>query len=214
MKTTEITTIIEQNASQLINSIDVESVELYSVLKSEFENSDVTKNLKFQTAFKSFYGLDNVGFNEDFKVKYFKLIEHYRNLTALDIEKVFIDLDRIKNFEGNDSVILSFASKLMCTVDDSVPIYDKEVCNVFSFTEPIDVDFGMVVDILFNQFEIIQIHFNEIIERNMLPVSLKLFDEKFSGNNLSLIKKLDFIFWSFGKSKALKDHIDQIRVLY
>jgi hypothetical protein len=214
MTTTEITTIIEQNASQLINSIDVESVELYSVLKSEFENSDVTKNLKFQTAFRCFYGLDNVGFNEDFKVKYFKLIEHYRNLTALDIEKVFIDLDRIKNFEGNDSVILSFASKLICTVDDSVPIYDKEVCDVFSFSEPIDVDFGMVIDILFNQFEIIQIHFNEIIERNMLPVSLKLFDEKFSGNNLSLIKKLDFIFWSFGKSKILKDHIDQIRVLY
>jgi len=214
MKTTEITTIIEQNARQLIDNIDSESIELYAVLKSEFEKSDVTKNLKFQSAFSSFYGLDNVGFDDDFKEKYFKLIEHYRNLTTLDIEKVFIDLQRIKNFEDNDSVILSFASKLMCTIDDSIPIYDKEVCDVFSFTEPVDVDFAMVIDILLNQLEIMQDHFNEIIEKDLLPVSLKLFDEKFKGNNLSLIKKLDFIFWSFGKLKVLEDHIDQIKVLY
>lgn len=214
MKTTEITTLIEQNAPQIINNIDFESIELYNILKSEFEKSDVTKSSKFQSAFNTFYGLDNVGFNEDFKVKYFKLIEHYRNLTALDIEKVFIDLERIKNFEGKDSIILSFASKLMCTVDDSIPIYDKEVCDVFSFTEPLDVDFGMVIDILLNQLEIMQDHFNEIIERNLLPLSLKLFDEKFKGNDISLIKKLDFIFWSFGKLKVLEDHIDQIKVLY
>ena len=214
MKITEITSLIEQNALQIINNIDFKSIELYTTLKSEFEKSDVTKSNKFQSAFSSFYGLDNVGFNADFKVKYFKLIEHYRNLTALDIEKVFIDLERIKNFEGKDSVILSFASKIICTVDDSIPIYDKEVCDVFSFTEPLDVDFGMVIDILLNQLEIMQDHFNEIIERNLLPVSLKLFDEKFKGNDLSLIKKLDFIFWSFGKLKVLEDHIDQIKVIY
>ena len=214
MKTTELTNIIEENAPQLINNIDFESIELYNTLKSEFEKSDVTNNVKFRSAFSRFYGLDNVGFNEDFKVKYFKLIEHYRNLTALDIEKVFIDLERIKNFEGKDSVILSFASKLICTVDDSIPIFDKEVCEVFSFTEPLDIDFGMVIDILLNQLEIMQDHFNEIIERNLLPSTIKLFDEKFIGNNLSPIKKLDFIFWSFGKLKVLEDHIDQIKVLH
>jgi len=213
MKTIEITTIIEQNARQLINNIDSESIELYAVLKSEFEKSDVTKNLKFQSAFSSFYGLDNVGFDDDFKEKYFKLIEHYRNLTTLDIEKVFIDLQRIKNFEDNDSVILSFASKLMCTIDDSIPIYDKEVCDAFSFTEPIDVDFAMVIDILMDQFEILQAHFNEIVESNLLPVSIRLFDEKFKGNNISMIKKLDFIFWSFGRLKILETHIDELKVL-
>ena len=213
MKTTEITKIIEQNATALINNIDVESIELYTTIKNEFENSDVSVNNRFQQAYREFHGMDHVGFNEDFTNKYFKLLEKYRNHIVLDSEKVFIDLDRIKNFEDNDALLFSFATKLMCTIDDSIPIYDKEVCNAFSFTEPIDVDFAMVIDILLDQFEILQAHFNEIIESNLLPVSIRLFDEKFKGNNISMIKKLDFIFWSFGRLKILETHIDELKVL-
>ena len=214
MKTTEITTIIEQNAQQLISNIDVESIKYYTLLKSEFDKSDVSENKKFQSAFRVFYGLDNVGFNEEFKRKYFKLLENYRNYSDLDVVKVFKDLYLIKNFMDKDSILFSFASKIICTIDDSIPIFDKEVCDIFSFTEPIDVDFAMATDILLNQLEIIQTHFNEIINRNLLPVTLRLFEEKFKGYNLSLIKKLDFIFWSFGKLKVLENHIDQIKVLY
>jgi len=214
MKTTEITTIIEQNAQEIINNIDLESINYYVLLKSEFEKSDVSENNIFQTAFRIFYGMDHVGFDEEFKMKYFKLFEKYRNRTALDVEDVFIALQRIKNFDGKDALIFSFASKLLCTIDDSLPIYDKEVCDVFSFTEPIDVDFAMVIDILFDQFEIMQNHFTEIINNNLLQVTIRLFDEKFNQNNLSIIKKLDFIFWSFGKLKVLENHIDQIKILY
>ena len=214
MKTTEITTIIEQNAQQIISNIDVESIKYYTLLKSEFDKSDVSENKKFQSAFRVFYGLDNVGFNEEFKRKYFKLLENYRNYSDLDVVKVFKDLYLIKNFMDKDSILFSFASKIICTIDDSIPIFDKEVCDIFSFTEPIDVDFAMATDILLDQLEIIQTHFNEIINRNLLPVTLRLFEEKFKGYNLSLIKKLDFIFWSFGKLKVLENHIDQIKVLY
>ena len=214
MKTTEITTIIEQNAQQVIDNIDVESIDLYTDLKKEFENPDITDNNKFQLAFQIFYGLDRVGFSEDFIRAYFKLLEKYRHHEALDIEKIFIDLQRLKNIEGNDAIIFSFASKIMCTIDDSIPIYDKEVCDVFSFTQPLDVDFAMVIDILLDQFEILQAHFNDIVRDNLLPLSVTLFDEKFKGNNISLAKKLDFIFWSFGKLKVLENHIDQLKVLY
>jgi len=213
MKTTEITKIIEQNAAELINNIDVESIELYTTIKNEFEKSDVSVNTKFQHAYRVFHGMDHVGFNEDFISKYFKLIEKYRKHIVLDSEKVFIELQRIKNFEDNDALLFSFATKLMCTIDDSIPIYDKEVCDAFSFTEPIDVDFAMVIDILMDQFEILQAHFNEIVESNLLPVAISLFDEKFKGNNLSLIKKFDFIFWSFGRLKTLETHIDELKVL-
>ena len=214
MKTTEITTIIEQNAREIINNIDNESIELYNIVSSEFKKSDVTENHKFQAAFSRFYGLNNVGFDEDFKNKYFKFIEKYRNHKILDVEQVFIDLQRIKNFEDKDAVILSFASKLMCTIDDSIPIYDKEICDVLSFSEPIDVDFAMVMDILTDQFDVVKSHFKDIIDSNLLPETIRLFDEKFLGNNLSLTKKLDFIFWSLGKLKVLENHIDQIKVLY
>ena len=213
MKTTEITTFIEGNAQQIINNIDAESIELYIKLKSEFEKPDVSENYIFQTVFRAFYGLDNVGFNEDFKSKYFNLLKNYRNQDTFDVEKVFIDLHIIKNFKDKDSIIFSFASKLMCTVDDSLPIYDKEVCDVFSFTEPVDDDFAMVIDILLDQYEGIQNLFKEIIDWNLLPITFRLFDEKFKGNNLSLTKKLDFIFWSLGKLKILKSHIEQIKVL-
>ena len=199
MKTKEITTTIENNALQIINNIDFKSISYYNFLKSEFEKSNVTENFIFQSVFRSFYGLDNVGFSEEFKQDYFKLLEKYRTQKSIDIEKVFNELHQIKNFKGKDAVIFSFVSKLICTIDDTTPIYDKEVCRVFSFNQPIHKDLSMVIGILQDQLRILQNAYLEIIYSNLLPKTLRLFDEKFKGNNLSMIKKLDFIFWSKGK---------------
>jgi hypothetical protein len=199
MKTKEIATTIESNALQIINNIDFKSISFYNFLKSEFGKSDVTENYIFQSVFRSFYGLDNVGFSEEFKRDYFKLIEKYRNQQDIDVENVFIDLHRIQNFKGKDAVIFSFVSKLICTIDDTSPIYDKEVCNVFSFAQPIHKDLSTIIDVLRNQLKLIQDTYLEMIHSNLIPKTLTLFEDKFSGNNLSMIKKLDFIFWSKGK---------------
>jgi hypothetical protein len=199
MKTKEITTTIENNALQIINNIDFKSISYYNFLKSEFEKSNVTENYIFQSVFRSFYGLDNVGFSEEFKQDYFKLLEKYRTQQGIDVEKVFIELHQIKNFKGKDAVIFSFVSKLICTIDDTTPIYDKEVCRVFSFNQPIHKDLSMVIGILWDQLRLLQNAYLEINYSNLIPKTLRLFDEKFKGNNLSMIKKLDFIFWSKGK---------------
>ena len=199
MKTKEIAITIESNALQIINNIDFKSISFYNFLKSEFGKSDVTENYIFQSVFRSFYGLDNVGFSEEFKRDYFKLIERYRNQQDIDVENVFIDLHRIQNFKGKDAVVFSFVSKLICTIDDTSPIYDKEVCRVFSFTQPIHKDLTTIIDILRNQLKLLQDSYKEMIHSSLIPKTLTLFDEKFSGNNLSMIKKLDFIFWSKGK---------------
>lgn len=199
MKTKEIATNLESSALQIINNIDFKSISYYNYLKSEFEKSNVTENYIFQSVYRSFYGLDNVGFSEEFKRNYFKLIEKYRTQQDIDVEKVFIDLHRIQNFKGKDAVIFSFVSKLICTIDDSSPIYDKEICRVFSFNQPIHKDLALVIDILSSQLKLLQDTYLEIIQSNLIPKTLLLFDEKFKGNNLSLIKKMDFIFWSKGK---------------
>jgi len=199
MKTKEIAITIESNALQIINNIDFKSISFYNFLKSEFGKSDVTENYIFQSVFRSFYGLDNVGFSEEFKRDYFKLIERYRNQQDIDVENVFIDLHRIQNFKGKDAVVFSFVSKLICTIDDTSPIYDKEVCRVFSFAQPIHKDLSTIIDILRNQLKLVQDTYLEMIHSNLIPKTITLFDSKFSGNDLSMIKKLDFIFWSKGK---------------
>jgi len=199
MKTKEIASIIESNALQIINNIDFKSISFYNFLKSEFGKSNVTENYIFQSVFRSFYGLDNVGFSEEFKQDYFKLIEKYKNQQDIDVENVFNDLHHIQNFKGKNAVVFSFVSKLICTIDDTSPIYDKEVCNVFSFTQPIHKDLSTIIDILRNQLKLIQDTYLEIIHSNLIPKTLTFFEDKFSGNNLSMIKKLDFIFWSKGK---------------
>jgi len=199
MKTKEIAANIESNALQIINNIDFKSISFYNFLKSEYGKSNVTENYIFQSVFRSFYGLDNVGFSEEFKRNYFKLIEKYRTQQNIDVENVFIDLHRTQNFKGKDAVIFSFVSKLICTIDDNYPIYDREICKVFSFNQPIHKDIAAIINVFRDQLKLLQLTYNEIIQSNMAPVTFRLFDEKFKGNNLSMIKKLDFIFWSKGK---------------
>jgi len=143
--------------------------------------------------------LDNVGFSEEFKRNYFKLIEKYRTQQSIDVENVFIDLHRTQNFKGKDAVVFSFVSKLLCTIDENYPIYDREVCKVFSFNQPIHKDLDTIIHVLRDQLKLLQEAYLEIIQFNLAPETFRLFDEKFKGNTLSMIKKLDFIFWSKGR---------------
>ncbi|MEI8087515.1 MAG: hypothetical protein WCG93_15000 [Paludibacter sp.] len=203
MNTKEIASKIEQNSQSVIDNINVESIAYYSFLRTEFEKSNITENHVFQLVARRFFGFDNVGFNNQFKTEYFKLFEKYRNVPTIDIESVFVDLHIKTNIQGNDSLIFSFATKLASVVKDTMPIYDLEVCKVFSFENPDNPDFGVTSDYLVNYFEIIKDSYSEIINSDLLPKTINLFDEKFKSNNLSMVKKLDFIIWSTGNLNLL-----------
>jgi hypothetical protein len=152
--------------------------------------------------------MNKVGFSDEFIKEYFKLLEKYKYKSEPDIETVFTELDRLKNCMGKNSLMFSFVTKFMCTLDDSIPIYDIEVCRVFSFTQPNNPDSSALYNLL-NYLEIIRDTYNEIVDGDLIPKTMKLFDKKFNEYDLPMIKKFDFIFWSCGNLDIFNKQLER-----
>lgn len=202
-KITEIAEWIENYSTQIIENIDHESVDVYNFLKKQFSESNITENHLFQFVFRSFYRIDNAGLTPEFKTEYFKILEQNRNEKQFDFEKVVRKLYAFPNRKGQNTLQFSFATKMSNTIDDKMPIYDREVAKMFSMSRPYQSDFEIKLDKYLDQLNQIKNGYVQIIDRNLLPETIGLFDQAFKDNKLSEMKKLDFIFWSAGKIKKL-----------
>jgi len=202
-KIREISNWIENHSTEILENIDQESVDVYNFLKKEFNKSNVNENYLFQFVYRSFYRIDNAGLTPEFKKEYFKILEQYRNEKQFDFKYVLRRLFTIPNRKGQKTLQFSFVTKLFNTIDDSMPIYDSEVAKIFSLSRPYQSEFEIKLKKYLDQHETIQKGYEQIIEQNLLPKTIGLFDQVFKDNKLSEIKKLDFIFWSAGKIKTV-----------
>lgn len=198
---TEIAEWIEKHSTEIIKSIDQESVDVYNFLKKQFNESNVKENYLFQFVFRSFYRIDNAGLTPEFKKEYFEILEENRNKKQFDFEKVLRRLYSFPNRKGQNTLQFSFATKMFNTIDDMMPIYDSEVAKMFSMSRPYQSEFEVKLDKYLDQLDKIQNGYEQIISKNIIPKTIGLFDQNFKDNKLSEMKKLDFIFWSAGKIK-------------
>jgi hypothetical protein len=201
----DITEWIENHSTEIIDNISQESIDVYNFLKTEFKNTTVNENYLFQFVFKSFYRIDSAGLTPEFKKEYFQLLEKNRNEKQLDFEEVLHRLYSFPNRKGQNTLQFSFVTKMFNTINDIIPIYDKEVAKMFSISRPYQSEFETKLNKYLDQLDKIQKAYEQIINQNLLPETIGLFDRVFKDNKLSKIKKLDFIFWSAGKIKTIME---------
>ena len=69
----EITNWIEENSTDIIDNIDIESIEVYQFLQEQYNTTNVEENHLFQFVFRSYYRLDGAGLSAEFKHAFFEL---------------------------------------------------------------------------------------------------------------------------------------------
>lgn len=198
-KNDEITNLILNNSQKIIQNISNESIDVYSFLKAQFDDSNVTENYLFQFVYRSFYRLDNAGLTTEFKTEYFNILEEYRESEIFDFENILQRLYNFQNHKGQNTFQFSFVTKMQNTIFNDKPIYDREVAEVFAFKRPSKKQFSYKLNIFQEQLTIIEETYNTLIKNQSLNDIINLFDLKFPNHNLHEMKKFDFIFWSAGK---------------
>ena len=204
-----IANFILKDEKAIIENIEPESIVVYEYLQSECQKGNVNTNYFFQFVFRSFYRLDNAGLTTEFKNEYFNVFEYLRKDKAFQLAPIecrikMVD-DRLKEFKnrkGQLSIQFSFITKMLNILDDSQPIFDSQVANIFNFSE---TSYSQNRDerITAFTFQLNQICavYKDILEKNKLQSTIELFKIKFPTANISEIKILDFIFWQAGKQK-------------
>jgi hypothetical protein len=198
MKINEITSMIEAHSNDIVATLTQRDVQFYQFIKNELKRTNVAENLIFQLVYSNFYSLDNRKLTPEFKLEYFRIMEELKSNETIDLETILFKLHDIP-LRGSFKFHFSFASKLAHTLDENVPIWDSQIGKMFSFKRPTGDDWAKIADDFIDQIENIQSAYEAIITNNLLEKSLKAFDDKFKGNDISSYKKIDFIFWSAGK---------------
>ncbi len=100
------------------------NLEEYFYLKIEYEKGNAN-NQEFQKRYKNFYKMHISGFTEELYKKYFELLKNGET----DLRKILKELSLIKDKNGDNTVQLAFASKLIHTVDSGFPLYNSVVAK-------------------------------------------------------------------------------------
>ncbi len=158
----------------------------YNTIMDELYTVDVSKNLNFQRMYNHFYRMGRR--SEVYYTLYFALME---SLKGKDVSYSYI-LQEIYSSTGR--IEASFASKLLATINPSMPVWDKFVLQNFNLKAPYYYSSDRLVKIA-NVYKEIETRFQENIETQQWIEELEKFDDFFPGNNLTQVKKADLIIW-------------------
>ncbi len=186
-------------AAKLVNNIDLDwqvsfYTDLMRIIRNDNEITPVTR-----LAFERFYVMNQAGLSKVWRDRYFEIANKYLKRTKARNNLQFAEL--IKEIGVcNKSVQSSFTSKLLHTLNEDAPIYDK---FVRAFLEVGDVKGKTVEDRMKSaaeNYEKIK-NFYTDEENTKLRESMieALIAECPEAENISDTKKIDFVLWMLGK---------------
>ncbi|WP_297639148.1 hypothetical protein [uncultured Clostridium sp.] len=177
--------INEKEVLRALNRREMEiGIDKYEFIMKRFWHVDVRKDNEFKRVFIDFYKLINL--NGKFLEIYFETLENHKT-----IEYTYVEVLRIL-YKYSKKVHGSFASKLLATVDEELPIIDRFIKKHLELETYYSV--GNVEKII-AQYDEVKDLYSEFLNTEQSKRWIELFDEKFSDRNISDIKKIDFILW-------------------
>lgn len=178
-----------RNAEQMMTEIErtKRGIEKYLKIMDMIGKTNVSENEEFQHLFNGFY---QVRRNKAWRKVFYSLMEERKN-TKPNIEEIMRFLE--ENTEKG-SVELSFASKLLHTIDPTCPIYDKKVATFLNL--PASALYWHSDKKIAHQVA----NYNAIVAWYQTP-SAQSFAETFDtlfpeyARKVGKVKKIDFIIW-------------------
>lgn len=151
---------------------------------------DVSKDEEYQRNFVYYYKLRR---NAAWKDKFFQYLKKKKNDKGLTFEEVLNHLYKFDN-----TVEPSFASKLLATINDKMPIWDNNVLDALGLND----NRSRTIKNCVEKYEKIQEEIKRIIsDSNECADYLKEFNRVFPNyTEISVEKKIDYILWSKGKT--------------
>jgi hypothetical protein len=160
-----------------------DGISKYLKIMEMFHKVNVANDKDFQQLYNNFYKMRHP--QTEFYTEYYSYMERNKNntLSYLDVLEYFKKYGRLE---------FSFSSKLLATIDPTLPIWDKYVLQNLNLTVPHGNDKENKANVIYNN--IIQ-WYKDYKNTPEAKKCITLFDEYYPNNNITPIKKLDFIFW-------------------
>lgn len=171
-------------------------IALYFYISSVFaQNKPVSDNLEFKEKYKSFYVMRTAGLSQQHFDKYFELLDRRID----NLETILNELYEIKTLKKQNSLQFSFATKLLHTLDNNLPIYDNQVKKTLGLPDtysPLDSRYKKTRALL-AYYENIKMIYQQLLEK--APIKKLSVDIRknfgWTADQINDVKILDFILW-------------------
>jgi hypothetical protein len=196
----EVVKLIKNKRRTIFKKLDEDrkSLKSYAFISREFKKGKVLTG-GFQKIYKDFYVLTAAGLTQEFFDEYFQLLENKET----DLKKILKILSKIPRRKGDYAVELSFASKLIHTVDNNSPIFDKNVANVLGIKLNYKEDLDERIEDRVRAYELLKRKFAVLLKNPEVQEIISDFKEKLCAD-INNVKMLDFILWKLGEDLEKK----------
>lgn len=210
MEIIEIAKIIEYNASKVIENITSELIEPYIYIQNEYINTNVSTDETFKNIFCKYYQINVEQVGQAYITNYFNNLEKFKNIDKIDIEEICVALSYTKDSSGKYQVVnYEYVSYFLNLLNNQYTIWHNEFLRMFGIPQPYFLDTGK--EIRYFEISLIQIYkeLDEVMKLNLLTNSLDLLDEKYPDLEISIEKKLEFLFLAFDRIHFLEVHFPE-----
>jgi len=132
MEIEQITSYFNKHRSEIVKKLSANGwrhFRDYFLIKKKFSNNILDNN--FKNVFCTFYRVNGpMGLNDVQKNEFFKILSQKES----SLEKILRSLYKISGYGEKHKLFLSFGTKLLHTIDNNLPIYDRNIANVLELT--------------------------------------------------------------------------------
>lgn len=168
----------------------------YFFIKKEYKKDRIENHLQFQKKYKKFYAMYSAGLTEEFFKIYFSILDKKEK----SLKKILLELYDIPRRNGSKAIQFSFATKLLHTINNNLPIYDKFVGKFFGLSVRGRTKEDRIKSCLQNYSQLKK-YYEGLVGSSYSDIVL--FRQKFKchENLISDVKILDFMIWAKGQLK-------------
>ncbi len=163
--------------------------------------------LKFETLFKSYYGMNRAHLGEPFLQTFFEHLFALKTpIKNRDYATILYDLAKHKRKKGDAAIQFSFVTKLIAIRDEEQPIVDRHVANFFGLCAPRigSVEFriaGFVANLVFLK----SIYHGWCADSKTKNLLAEVRSEHSPLKPVSDTRLLDLLVWLVGRQKLWKE---------
>lgn len=194
----KIVSEITENKNNILSNLKQKDINTYCFLKKKLAKGDILKDPEFQSKFKRFYIMNSAGLSSEWKKRFFELLSDKQN----NLEYILLELYKIPRLNKTYAVQFSFTTKLLHTINNKKPIYDKMVAMVIN-KEVSGSNKDEKIQSCIEIYKFLEKLYLKLTDNNKIKKVISEFRSKFNvgRKDISDVKVLDFIIWSLGKLK-------------
>jgi hypothetical protein len=205
IQTEDLCNALTANGGGILDNISFDQVETYLEIKAAIEQGDISKDEELQEQFIQFHDVRRGRITKKVQKLSFTWLEREKEAEELDPREITKELFGAHPKPSLRSHQFSFVTRLMNTVNESFPVFDKGVAELFGFDIPDGRRMNSLRRLnLFSEFyDYQQETYQQIINEGKLYDLLKVFEIKLKRKDaeLSKEKRLDMMIRAAGEMK-------------